>query len=181
MTIADGTQGAGKVLTSDANGGASWQVGKVGCGSFDATRSTAQNVPILDNVTDPAVVLVSTTKVYDPLNAYNPSTGEYTIPSTGMYVFKSSAVDYIPGIAARRNSTLTIVSAVRGALSSSVTADQAYLNGTYNDVVAVAYLTAGDKVTAKCQITHISGTKPAATIDVQNIKFSGSRIDCTSN
>ncbi|PQA56092.1 hypothetical protein [Siphonobacter curvatus] len=44
MTIADGTQGAGKVLGSDANGGASWQLPLVGSLVNANTLGTTQTI-----------------------------------------------------------------------------------------------------------------------------------------
>lgn len=179
VTIKDGTEGAKKVLTSDANGGASWQ--NAACGSFEATGAS-QIVPINNLITDPYTVLIPNTETFDPLNAFNPATGEYVVPATGMYIFKASGGDYITGVVTgSRNSTIAIISAQKGPLTYSVTAAQVYGGGSWNNVVSVNYLTAGDVITFRTQITHVSGTKPSATISFEQIKFSGSRLDCNTN
>jgi hypothetical protein len=185
MTIADGTQGNGKVLTSDANGGASWQNGGANCGSFEATRSTAQTVDILNNSTPPTT-LVATNEVFDPLNAYDASTGSYTVPATGYYSFSGAAVDIIDGAYnATRHSTLALVVAKQATaptvLSRSVQQAEPYGYGTWNNVSCLTYLTAGDVITLRHLVQHVSGTQPGPTINVSEIKFSGTRVDCDKN
>jgi hypothetical protein len=81
MTIADGTQGTGKVLTSDANGGASWQL------------PLAQNtdVWVYAKQTGSQAISVGTnlvlfnSEVYDRGNNFNPATSTITVPSDGIY------------------------------------------------------------------------------------------------
>ena len=177
VTIADGTQGVGKVLTSDANGGASWQ--KVSNGAFETVRAS-QTVPIQDNVNEPNTVIVASTELYDPLNAYNTTTGEYTIPVSGVYLFKASGGDEISGlpVTVTRHSNQYIMSAQKGRLSFSGTAGQPYRSGSWNNVVSVNYLNAGDKITYQVLVVHVAGAKPSpATIDFSQIKFSGSRLE----
>jgi hypothetical protein len=182
VTIADGSQGLDRVLTSDANGVATWQSQNVGCASFEASRTTNQLVPINDSNGFPNTIIIPDIEDYDPSNAYNPATGEYTVPTTGFYAFKASSGDNIPGVTvATRNSTIYILSQAKGPISFAVVQQQIYLNGSYNSVSSMNYLSAGDKVTFQINVVHATGTKPAATIPVFAIQFSGSRIDCNKN
>lgn len=182
VTIKDGTEGTGKVLTSDANGGASWQNKDVACSSFETVRSAPQVIPINDPSNFNYTTLISDVEYYDPSGAYNPTTGEYTVPATGFYSFKGSCGDFIAGVsAATRNTTIAIFSALKGNLSFSVVQDQTYASGSWNSVSTMNYLTAGDIITFKAIVVHVNGTKPATTIPVSSIQFSGSRIDCNKN
>ena len=91
LQITDGTQGAGKVLTSDANGSASWQTAP---GGNDTTKWSING----NAGTDPAVNFIGTTdanrlnfKVNDTLSGYIDATnlalgfqaGEYHTEATG--------------------------------------------------------------------------------------------------
>ena len=181
VTIADGTQGEGKVLTSDTNGGASWQT-VAGCNSVEARHTGSQTVPLNDSSIDPFTILTTNTEVYDPSNAYNASTGVYTVPTTGFYSFVGSSVDNIPSInTSTRHSTLAIFSSTRGAIVRSVQQNIQYSYGTYQNVSALGYFTAGEQVTFRIMVQHVSGTKPQTTIPVSNIRFTGTRIDCNKN
>ncbi|WP_421826512.1 hypothetical protein [Larkinella sp.] len=92
LTIQDGTEGTGKVLTSDAVGGASWQ--SVSLTIFAGTTTQArQNMyssvgpSNYQNVTFQA-------ETADPTNSFDPPTGTFTAPSTGFYqVFGSTQFD----------------------------------------------------------------------------------------
>ncbi|OZI07672.1 hypothetical protein BWI93_13210 [Siphonobacter sp. BAB-5385] len=80
LTIADGTQGAGKVLTSDANGGASWQAAPSQTSPvwIYAKQSTTQTIsgltPIDFNI-----------ETADRGSNFDPSTDKITVPSSGIY------------------------------------------------------------------------------------------------
>jgi hypothetical protein len=157
----------------------------VNCASFDSSLGGGQTVPIYDANGNPAAILIATTELYDPANAYNPATGEYTVPVAGLYTFKGTAGDNIAGIInATRNSTISIVRNRGGVLTQlafSVVQGQVYNNGSWNNISSLNYLLAGDIITFRVNVVHASGTKPAASIAVSGINFSGSRTDCTNN
>lgn len=155
----------------------------VGCAAFDAYRNSTQTVIVYDGiVTSTPITLLSDTEVYDPANAYNPATGEYTVPVTGFYSFSISSRDVLvySGTAVR-NSKIFLWSQNRGQLAASVFPTLNYGTGTANSISFSNYLTAGDKITLRLAVTHSGGTQPSTTIPVNDIKFSGSRLDCTNN
>ncbi|CAG0983613.1 hypothetical protein FLAV_01904 [Flavobacteriales bacterium] len=77
--LTDGTQGAGKLLTSDASGNASWAVRQV---AFTAKKVVSQNLPI-NSYSD----IIYEVEDFDHGNAYNPATGVFTAPVNGVYSF----------------------------------------------------------------------------------------------
>lgn len=85
VTIKDGTQGANKVLTSDANGMASWQVVKSQTtNTFVAvTGGVAQQINLGNNVVSFA------SETLDEGNNYNPATSTFTVPENGIYYINS--------------------------------------------------------------------------------------------
>lgn len=84
VTIADGTQKLGRVFTSDANGGGSWQAGLVFAG-YATSQSIAQdNVPTTINFISE----------FDPESAWDDTAEEYTIPVAGYYSISFSGVNY---------------------------------------------------------------------------------------
>ncbi|WP_229216528.1 hypothetical protein [Dyadobacter sp. 3J3] len=180
VTIADGSQGLNKVLTSDATGIATWQTQSVGCASFEAT-GTPQNVIIYDVLGQPNVKIIAGNESYDPMNTYNSTTAEYTVPTTGMYIFKASGGDFILTNDATRNTILLLNSAQKGILTFTSSGNLVYGTATWQNVTSVNYLNAGDVITMVVNVVHNVGPKPAATTPFQNIQFSGSRIDCNGN
>jgi hypothetical protein len=81
LKVVDGTEGSGKVLTSDANGTASWRT-NIG---FNASSTTIVNI----------ASGASLTRVYGNVNfndggAYNNATGTFTVPVAGVYQFNYS-------------------------------------------------------------------------------------------
>lgn len=76
VKIVNGSEGAGKVLTSDAAGLTSW-TGPIG---FQAIGGSGTFGP--GSVT----TRIFPDEVYDDGNGYNPATGIYTVPETGTYV-----------------------------------------------------------------------------------------------
>lgn len=181
VTIADGTQGAGKVFTSDANGGGSWQTAGAGCASFDA-RGSNVTTPVNNVGVFSPTKLIANTVDYAPSGAYNGATGEYTIPENGFYIFHGSAGTYniAAGTTGTRNTTLQLVSTAKGLLSYSVSPELNYGVGAWQEVTSANYLTAGDKVTFQIDSGHVNGVKPDS-VDTVSIFFSGTRIDCNKN
>ena len=84
ITIADGTQGAGRILTSDASGGASWQ------NSTTFIFYASQNNTLASPYTIPSGLAsyslgqkIPFTPVFG--NGYNATTKAYSIPTAGYY------------------------------------------------------------------------------------------------
>lgn len=85
IRIRGGSPGVGKVLTSTADGSATWQTVSAGRGflatpdaQLVATSGVPSKILFLDNETSIG---------YDDDNAFNNTTHEYTIPVTGLYHF----------------------------------------------------------------------------------------------
>ena len=75
VRINDGTQGAGKVLTSDGFGTGSWQ-GPIACSATN-TSNTSFPAGIAD--------VIYSNELYDYGNSYDTLTGIFTAPITGIY------------------------------------------------------------------------------------------------
>lgn len=84
VTIADGTQKAGRVYTSDGNGTGSWQAGLVFAG-YAPSQSGGQ-----DNAASP----ISLIPDFDPESAWDNANNEYTLPEAGYYTIAFSGVQY---------------------------------------------------------------------------------------
>lgn len=80
LKITDGTQGAGKVLTSDASGLAAWSPPASGSGAFKALVTTTQNFSSA-SITN----IIFTTEDYDDATAFFST--QYIVPTTGLYHF----------------------------------------------------------------------------------------------
>ncbi len=90
VQIADGTQGAGKVLTSDAFGNAVWSTPPVGISIKNLT--VAQPIPGTGVMTP---ITTWSTVVYEDGGAnFNGATGEYTITVAGLYQINAS-IDWL--------------------------------------------------------------------------------------
>lgn len=81
--LRSGAPAAGKVLTSDANGNATWQTPSATNGiGFSATLTNS-----LFLVSNVAADLGGFTENFDDGNVFNPSNGRFTAPSDGVYQF----------------------------------------------------------------------------------------------
>ena len=83
IKITGGTPGDGKVLTSDADGLATWEDKKIGFHAYLSTSTT------LVNATETQLTTFS--EYFDDGNAFDNSTGAYTIPADGVYQFNVHA------------------------------------------------------------------------------------------
>lgn len=83
VKITDGTQGEGKVLTSAADGTASWQNTPIAKSGFHAIVQSANL--IVPNATD--AVIVFDDEQFDDGLGYNTSNGFFTSPADGVYQF----------------------------------------------------------------------------------------------
>ena len=85
IRLSDIGEGAGKVLTSDAAGNASWQNGGAAKVHFSSTSGSSQSTP--SGIT----TVVNTWLGLDESGGanYNAATGEYTIPVAGYYAVKA--------------------------------------------------------------------------------------------
>jgi hypothetical protein len=92
VRIADGTEGAGKVLTSDANGYATWQAPSTGGSTipFNTYEAWIDDASIVSGVTvstTSAHMFVDSASVYnaDPSSYFSLSAGGVTVSTTGYY------------------------------------------------------------------------------------------------
>jgi hypothetical protein len=82
VNLSSGNPGIGKVLTSDADGNASWQSsigGNLNSG-FSATLNTV-------TVPSGEITKINLLGTFDDGSNFNPGTSEYTAPSSGLYRF----------------------------------------------------------------------------------------------
>ena len=84
VKITDGTQGAGKILTSAADGTASWQDHPTANSGFHAKLQSA-NIIISPST---VYVIVFDNETFDDGSVYNSSNGFYTSPTGGTYSSK---------------------------------------------------------------------------------------------
>lgn len=161
VSIADGTQGAGKIFTSDAVGGGSWQ--SVSLIAFAAAQGGRQNLPQsidagqLGTVTFPG-------ETTDPTNAFTPSTGTFVTPVTGHYVlFGSTQFDNsaLPGIPNLDRTCLHLY-----VNNTSVTQGCAFPSATFSStsISNLVRLNAGDTVTLRAGAGVSSGATFAVAV-----------------
>ncbi|GGH55605.1 hypothetical protein GCM10007423_63310 [Dyadobacter endophyticus] len=111
VSIADGTQGAGKVFTSDAVGNGSWQAAGPSV-YVEASNTGAQTIVGGSGFNK----IIMPTEVADIGNNYNPATSEFTVPATGYYMIMGrttkSTTDNVSG------HNMSFVLRVNGALAT---------------------------------------------------------------
>ncbi len=86
LQLIDGSQGAGKVLTSDANGNASWQLNGPPKVAFFAGNhaTTGQTLPASTSQT---IVLTAGPRFFNDGNGFVTASGVFTAPMNGVYQF----------------------------------------------------------------------------------------------
>lgn len=92
VRIADGTQGDGKVLTSDAAGNAHWSLPPSSEVAFKATRLYSSGEVEFNYCEVDTLVFDSV--LINLGSAYDPILGVFTAPSTGLYYFNASVYFY---------------------------------------------------------------------------------------
>ncbi len=173
VTIADGTEGAGRVLTSDAYGNAYWDTAGAnphigfhagGGGSATVAASTVTTARIYGTVD------------FNDGSAYNATTGIFTAPSNGMYHFDYS--EELNGTSAYSSGYMLAILYVNGATihnsyaeASPPTASSSYL--TMQNSVNVR-LNAGDQV--KIQFGNYTNTSISLTGSIFYSGFGGYKV-----
>lgn len=156
----DGTQGAGKVLTSDANGNASW-VGRVAFRAigYSGGAITSNTDLIVDNV------------VYDDASGYNATTGQFTAPVAGLYHFDAGMRGSNANIG---RTNFCFISNLQGFFSCS-SVDVTASNQTYSaiNINGDILLAAGEIVTVR--VEPISGSYTPLN-NPNYIYFNGHRV-----
>ncbi|MBS1595778.1 MAG: hypothetical protein JST90_15795 [Bacteroidetes bacterium] len=173
VTIQDGTQGAGRVLTSDINGNAYWDTaGANPTIGFHASGGGSATV---------AASTVTTARIYGTVDyndgsAYNATTGIFTAPSNGMYHFDYS--EELNGTSGYTSGYMLAILYVNGATvhgsyaeASPPTASGSYL--TMQNSVNVR-LNAGDQV--KIQFANYTNTGISLTGSVFYSGFGGYKV-----
>jgi hypothetical protein len=169
VTIQDGTEGTGKIFTSDAVGGASWQ--SVSLTAFAASQGGRENFPQsanagqLGNITFPG-------ETTDPTNSFTPSTGTFVTPAAGHYVlFGSTQFDNsaLPGVPNLDRTCLHLY-----VNNTSVTQGCAFPSAVFSttSVSNLVRLNAGDTVTLRAG----AGVSSGATFGVAVSTFYAYKI-----
>jgi len=161
VTIQDGTEGTGKIFTSDAVGGGSWQ--SVSLTAFAASQGGRENFPqspntgLLGTITFPG-------ETTDPTNSFTPSTGTFVTPATGHYMlfgstqFDNSALPGVPNLV--RTCLYLYVN------NTSVTQGCAFPNAVFSSTAIsnLVKLNAGDTVTLRAGANVSSGNTFAVAV-----------------
>jgi hypothetical protein len=146
VTIQDGTEGIGKVLTSDAVGGASWQspAAQTTQTWIKATNTTSSTQAV--GLSGSPTVLDFISEVADRSNEFNVTTDKATMSTSGLYQVTASARKIV-GAAGSWGAALAVRGSVTGnAILSNVdgtdnSADHPLFSGS-----ATVFLNAGEVV-----------------------------------
>lgn len=182
MTVQDGTQGAGKVFTSDADGAASWVAPVVPAAAntypFAAGLSTTRQQFTSSAGPTSFSELKSDGENFDPTNAFVPTTGRFTAPTAGYYLFSGSAqfdntlVAGQPGFMAVAM-TLTKNTGLAGSLRlAQYVASPGGSTINSGGLSTIVYMNAGDYVSLTTAATVTAGT----IYQVISLSFYGYKI-----
>ena len=175
VRIADGTQGAGKVLTSNAAGVASWQPDAPLNSSYTAglNSSTTLSGSGFNPTLIPYSTAATNLSCYDDAGAFSNSTSTFTAPAAGVYHFDVSLNTGLTTATASTNLTLvSVINGVTGPQYQTYTATGNYLPPT----VAYSFnckLAAG--ATVKMGMVLI-GIASISVTNSKDVYFSGYRI-----
>lgn len=161
VTIQDGTEGAGKIFTSDAVGGGSWQ--SVSLTAFAALQGGRENFPQSANAGQLGTITFPG-ETTDPTNSFTPSTGVFVTPAAGHYVlFGSTQFDNsaLPGVPNLDRTCLHLY-----VNNASITQGCAFPSSIFSStsVSNLVKLNAGDTVTLRAGAGVSSGTTFAVAV-----------------
>ncbi|WP_353718762.1 hypothetical protein [Dyadobacter sp. 676] len=164
VTIQDGTEGSGKVFTSDAVGGGSWQnitFPATSLAPFSTLMTTVFQTMPSSNGPATYTTVIFQGENSDAANAFNPASGEFTAPSSGYYImFGSTQFDNtsLPGTPGFVASCLRLYKGTtpfaQGCSLNSVANAEPVLSASVSNVI---HLNAGDVVTLKAAGTSTTG------------------------
>jgi trimeric autotransporter adhesin len=141
--------GANKILTSDVTGNATWQTSNINTG-IHITKTT--NQIIVPNIT---TTIDFSNEQTDDANAFNPTTDEWIIPSTGFYHINVSS-RFNPALPVNYQATLHLyVNGVSTKFKGHLSSGSIYQNFDFSTDVK---LNANDIVTIRIVQNTLSGT-----------------------
>jgi len=167
-------EGAGRVLTSDVSGNATWQTPGSGAGTAFSAYLTS-NLAISNNT-----ILTGFTKYFDDGNNFNAATGTYTVPVAGTYLFKSS----VSFLTAGASGNIAYLSRIRISYSGGtsrneqVTIVQPTVSGygPTAECSAIVKCNAGDVINMEAGHSFGSSLTLSGGAASGNTLFSGARI-----
>lgn len=161
-------EGAGKVLTSDAAGSATWQAAGTNVG-FVARLSSDQTVT--NNS-----ALMNFTELTDDGNGFNPTTGIYTAPSAGLYTFKGRIT--FPLVAGNNAYTAKFTITSVGTTAEQSTAAYPFVSGYTSSVELniTRKLNAGDTVTLSAAISSSASISLSGGSTSAATSFTGFKV-----